>query len=95
MCRSSNTGIYGSPSPQQTQTVIANEVKQSMSRLLHRCEVVGFRQSAAWIATGLTALAMTVWGVLCMYLVGFKVRVPFQPHRNSQLAMTVWEESSP
>ena len=35
-------------------------------------------------------LAMTVWGVLCMYLVGFKVRVPFQPHRNSQLAMTVW-----
>jgi hypothetical protein len=42
------------------QTVIANVVKQSISQSLRRGEVVGFRQGAAWIATGLTALAMTV-----------------------------------
>ena len=34
------------------QTVIANVVKQSMSQSLRRGEVVGFRQRAAWIATG-------------------------------------------
>ena len=48
------------------QAVIANEVKQSMSRPLCRRGVVGFRQCAAWIATGLAALAMTVWDVLAM-----------------------------
>ena len=33
--------------------VIANAVKQSMSRSLHGRDVVGFREVAAWIATGL------------------------------------------
>jgi hypothetical protein len=36
-----------------SQTVIANDVKQSMSRALHRRDVVGFGEGAAWIATGL------------------------------------------
>jgi hypothetical protein len=36
-----------------SQTVIANDVKQSMSRALHGRDVVGFREGAAWIATGL------------------------------------------
>jgi len=36
-----------------SQTVIANDVKQSMSRALHGRDVVGFREGAEWIATGL------------------------------------------
>ena len=62
-------------------TVIANEVKQSMSLSLHRREVVGFRERAAWVATGLMALSMN--------RLRFKVRVQFQTHRNRRLAMTV------
>ncbi|PKM06425.1 MAG: hypothetical protein CVV14_12690 [Gammaproteobacteria bacterium HGW-Gammaproteobacteria-4] len=48
--------------------------------------MVGFRPGAAWIGTGLTALAMTAWGFLAMNRVGFKVSaVPAtleQPDRN-------------
>jgi ABC-type nickel/cobalt efflux system permease component RcnA len=36
-----------------SQAVIANDVKQSMSRALHRRDVAGFREGAEWIATGL------------------------------------------
>jgi hypothetical protein len=67
-------------------TVIANAVKQTMSRSRRCGEVVGSRPGAAWIGTGLTALAMTAWGVLAMNRVGFKVSaVPAtleQPDRN-------------
>jgi hypothetical protein len=55
---------------------------------------MGFRHGAAWIATGLAALAMTVRGILFMSLVGFMVRVQFQPHRNRQLAMTAEDDCS-
>ena len=52
------------------QTVIANDVKQCMGRALHRCDVVGFREGAEWIAKGLAALVMTVGMGLAMTALG-------------------------